>query len=342
MAEVEKDLIRFADKDIVYNPKDPKYELTKETTMSPSGVLLYRIKALKDFQEVKAGQLGGFVQSYDNLNLYDDSWIDYNSCVYGMAYITDNSYVCYSNVCTAGATRFYAIGNAFLYKCNIVNCMILNPYEININYDPLYTRTHRYFSYYFIGTRMNNCKFEDSLESIVLFGSRNINNCKLVDDGEKYTCIDIDLENIDIPAGSFVVLKDDLVQFTGFGSRYDRTTVAYSTGYQPIVKCGCFHGDIEAFRLQVQSTLDSDYWTDLDKNNHNAEYLMIADLAEHHMLSKEAIARREDLKNNKATISFDDISIPLIYDQTGLSGYDLHDAINNQMLSLIGKDGNLK
>ena len=80
----------------------------------------------------------------------------------------------------------------------------------------------------------------------------------------------------------------------------------------------------------------------MDKNNHNAEYLIIADLAEHHMLSKEAIARREDLKNNKATISCDDISIPLIYDQTGLSGYDLHDAINNQMLSLIGKDGNLK
>lgn len=43
-----------------------KYELTVETR-NDCGVVLHRIKALKDFSDVKAGSLGGWVEKEKNL-----------------------------------------------------------------------------------------------------------------------------------------------------------------------------------------------------------------------------------------------------------------------------------
>ena len=47
-----------------------KYELTDET-MEWEGHTLHRIKALRDFNDVKAGDLGGWVESEDNLSQYE-------------------------------------------------------------------------------------------------------------------------------------------------------------------------------------------------------------------------------------------------------------------------------
>lgn len=50
-----------------------KYELTDET--KNQGILLHRIRALKDFGNVKAGDLGGFIESMDNLSQDGDCWV---------------------------------------------------------------------------------------------------------------------------------------------------------------------------------------------------------------------------------------------------------------------------
>ena len=44
-----------------------KYELTN-LTREWNGRTLHRIKALKDFNGVKAGDLGGFIEKEDNLS----------------------------------------------------------------------------------------------------------------------------------------------------------------------------------------------------------------------------------------------------------------------------------
>ena len=41
---------------------EKKFELTEEFIINNSGIKLYRIKALKDFSDVKKGDLGGYVQ----------------------------------------------------------------------------------------------------------------------------------------------------------------------------------------------------------------------------------------------------------------------------------------
>ena len=64
-----------------------KYKLTDETT-DVLGITLHRVKALKDFDDVKKGELGGYVKSERNLSQAGNCW------VYGNAKVYDNAKVC--------------------------------------------------------------------------------------------------------------------------------------------------------------------------------------------------------------------------------------------------------
>lgn len=76
-----------------------KYQLTSET-ITVNGHTLYRIQALKDFEDIKAGDLGGFIESENNLeqDSYFDSfdstcWVYDNACVYDEARVADDATV---------------------------------------------------------------------------------------------------------------------------------------------------------------------------------------------------------------------------------------------------------
>lgn len=78
--------------------KMKKYELTNEYIIY-LGKKLYRIKALKNFGNVKAGELGGYIEKEDNLSQYDNAWV-YNKAivkdnarVYGEAIVKGNAIV---------------------------------------------------------------------------------------------------------------------------------------------------------------------------------------------------------------------------------------------------------
>ena len=55
---------------------------------------LYRIKALKDFGNVKKGDIGGYIQSENNLSQLDDCWIYDNAIVCGNAQVCYKAKVC--------------------------------------------------------------------------------------------------------------------------------------------------------------------------------------------------------------------------------------------------------
>ncbi len=97
-----------------------KYELTDET-MKISGHTLYGIRALRDFGDVKEGDLGGFVESEDNLSHEGDCWVGDTATVfedakvYGDAQVADDANVC-GNAEVCGNARIYdnagVVGNA--------------------------------------------------------------------------------------------------------------------------------------------------------------------------------------------------------------------------------------
>lgn len=67
-----------------------KYELTSKT-LQYAGHTLHRIKALKDFGAIKAGELGGWIEKEENLSQYGNAWVHDNAKVYGDAKVYDNA-----------------------------------------------------------------------------------------------------------------------------------------------------------------------------------------------------------------------------------------------------------
>lgn len=81
-----------------------KYELTDEK-ITHYKKTLYRIRALKDFGNVKNGNLGGWIESeenlshegnaevYDNAKIFDNAKVFGNAWVYGEARISGNAVI---------------------------------------------------------------------------------------------------------------------------------------------------------------------------------------------------------------------------------------------------------
>lgn len=73
---------------------EKKYELTNDV-INYNGRTLYRIRALRDFSDVKAGDLGGYIQTEDNLShegyawVYREAKVCDDACVFENASISD-------------------------------------------------------------------------------------------------------------------------------------------------------------------------------------------------------------------------------------------------------------
>ena len=70
-----------------------KYKLTDETMTTESGVLLHRIECVKSFGNVRAGDVGGWIEREENLSKCGDCWVYDNARVYGNARVHDNAWV---------------------------------------------------------------------------------------------------------------------------------------------------------------------------------------------------------------------------------------------------------
>lgn len=72
---------------------EKKYEILKDQAITMNGSTIYRIKALKNFGDVEAGDMGGFVESEDNLSHEGPCWIYGDAMVYHKAKVKDNAIV---------------------------------------------------------------------------------------------------------------------------------------------------------------------------------------------------------------------------------------------------------
>lgn len=72
--------------------KNIKYEILEKDTLQLDGYTLYRIKATRDFGDIKKGTIGGYICDYTNLSPFitDSCWVYDNAKVYGYSQITDN------------------------------------------------------------------------------------------------------------------------------------------------------------------------------------------------------------------------------------------------------------
>ena len=70
-----------------------KFKLTSEFIVDISGVKLFRIKALIEFGNVKAGDLGGYIEKEENLSHMGDAWVSDDARISGNAQVFGNAQV---------------------------------------------------------------------------------------------------------------------------------------------------------------------------------------------------------------------------------------------------------
>ena len=89
-----------------------KFELTNEFVTNMFGTKLFRIRALVEFGDVEAGELGGYVEKESNLGHDDNAWVYGDARVYDNALVYDNARV-YGDAQVSGDARVY--DNARVY-----------------------------------------------------------------------------------------------------------------------------------------------------------------------------------------------------------------------------------
>ena len=155
-----------------------KYELIKESKTIFEGIEIYRIRALKDFGNVKAGDVGGWVCSEDNLSQNGNCWIyDNAKClddarVYYNAKMYDNAIMCDDAIMYDNSRMF---NNTIMYN----NSRIFNNAKMYDN-AMMYNNT-RMFSNAIMGD--NAIMYDDA---IIGDNAKMFDNSRMYDDAIMY------------------------------------------------------------------------------------------------------------------------------------------------------------
>lgn len=100
----------------VFNKQNrKKYRLLQDTAIQFRGHKLYRIEAIKNFGNVKKGDLGGYIESEDNLSQLENCWVLDNAKVYGNSVVFENASVggyaqVYDNAEVKGEAKIHGDG----------------------------------------------------------------------------------------------------------------------------------------------------------------------------------------------------------------------------------------
>ena len=130
---------------------DKKYEMLKDDTIEVGIRILHRIKALKDFNDVRKGDLGGYIEKeeslshegncwiYDNANVFNDACVSDNACVSGNARVSGDAWV-FGDANVFGNAQVF--GNACVsdnaHITNINDYIVIGPIGSRDDYTTFY------------------------------------------------------------------------------------------------------------------------------------------------------------------------------------------------------------
>ena len=221
-----------------------KYEFIEEG-IEVCGCKLHKIRAVRDFGNVKAGDLGGFIEKEDNLSHDGDAWVFDNAHVFNDARVSNNACV-YGNAQVFENASIY--GNAQVYG----NASVFEYARVGGNV--------HVFDYARIGG--NARVFDDAVISdngCVGYDARVFGHAQVLGDGyvidnawvfgRGYV-----FDHAIIYSNGRISSVNDYLYFRGIGSRGMDTTFFKSNDGDILVSCGCFKGTLSEFENQVKKT----------------------------------------------------------------------------------------
>ena len=213
---------------------EKKYEITNESKVIKVYdwyVQVFRIRALKDFGDVKKGDLGGWIESEDNLSHEGNCWIYDDAIVCNMAEVRDNAKVCGNSSVFRGAKVYensHVLGHATIKDFSIVHGeSVISDHAVIANYSNIFGRA-TVFGYAFISNYAYIC------------GTAEI-----------YGYVRIERDTIINKCSDFFVAGP-------IGSRDDYTTFFKNKDGVIIASTGCFTGTIDEFVEAINETHKND------------------------------------------------------------------------------------
>ena len=94
--------------------QEKKYILLENDTIKVKGHTLHRIQAVRDFGDVKSGDLGGYIEGEHNLSHVGTCWVSDNAKVYGCARVYDDAQV-YGNADVFHGAQVYDKARVYGY-----------------------------------------------------------------------------------------------------------------------------------------------------------------------------------------------------------------------------------
>ena len=226
-----------------------KFKLTSEFIVDISGVKLFRIKALIEFGNVKAGDLGGYIEKEENLSHMGNAWVSGNAQVSGDARVSGNAWVS-GNAQVSGDARVF--GNARVSG----DAQVFGDARVSGNAQ-VFGNARVSGNAWVSGNAQVSGNAWVSGNAQVSGDARVFGNARVSGDAQVF--------------GDARVSGDkDYAYAHGFGS-CNRTTTFFRLKDGDVgVRCGCFYGTLAQFRDNVCETHG--------ETKKAQEYLMLADL----------------------------------------------------------------
>lgn len=202
-----------------------KFILTDETKKW-FGYTLHRIKAVKDFGYIKAGDLGGWVESEENLSHDGTCWIYDDAYVYGYAKVSCDARVCYNAQVYGSAV----VSGAATVKDSATVTGMAHVTDSSV-------------------VRDSAVVTGDAIVS----GIAHISGHALVS-GTAIVRGEAKVSGLARVYAGVAKRPDDVLCINGIGSRLDTTTVCRGDDDKLIVCCGCFLGTLDEFYAKVEKT----------------------------------------------------------------------------------------
>lgn len=198
-----------------------KYELTEECKSLNNGTKLFRIRALRDFSNVKAGDLGGWIEKEGNLSHEGDAWVYDYAIVCGKARVFGDARV-------SGYAEVF--GDAVICGNALISGDAVICGNARVSGDAWVSE--------------DACVYGNSEVS----GNARVYGIACVYGNSWLSGNAVISENAE------VYRNNHYATIKGFGTKCRNTTFFRCKDEKIRVNCGCFCGTIDEFREQVKNT----------------------------------------------------------------------------------------
>ena len=253
-----------------------KYELIKESKDYFAEREIFRIRALKDFSDIKVGDIGGWVCSEDNLSQEGNCWIYDNAKCLDDARILDNAKM-YDNTMMIGNSRMYdnaKMSDSSIICDNAVMCGNARMYDTSTMCGSSMMRGN--------ATMFNNSKMYDSAK--MCGNSTMYDNSVMYDNAEMYDGAEM--------LGR-AILDEDKILYGSINKSYKnifqhlckkRFLIAILTKENEILySVGCQIGITKERLINIIYNDCEAIGEDLKEYSYRQEYLDIIDMAENYL-----------------------------------------------------------